>query len=119
MYRRWQAPGRGADLLQLLVPQKLRAQVLQVVHGSVGAGHYGNMKTLHRRRQHFYWPNCRQDVELHVHCCDTGTAQKGPTQRSHAPLQQYLVGTPMERVGVDILGPSQSLRLGLAMSSWL
>lgn len=32
-------PGCGTDLLQPLVPQKLRAQVLQVVHGSVGAGH--------------------------------------------------------------------------------
>ncbi|KAJ8412152.1 hypothetical protein AAFF_G00144190 [Aldrovandia affinis] len=31
--------------------------------------------------------------------------QKGPTRRSHAPLQQYLVGVPMERIGVDILGP--------------
>lgn len=40
-----------------------------------------------------------------MHCCDACTAQKGPTQRSHAPLQQYLVGAPMERIGVDILGP--------------
>uniref|UniRef100_A0A669CTB7 Integrase catalytic domain-containing protein n=1 Tax=Oreochromis niloticus TaxID=8128 RepID=A0A669CTB7_ORENI len=40
-----------------------------------------------------------------MHCCDTCTAQKGPTQRSTAPLQQYLVGAPMERVGVDVLGP--------------
>ena len=105
MYRRWQAPGRGNDLLQLLVPRALRPQVLQVVHGSVGAGHYGNTKTLNRLRGRFYWPGCRKDVELHVHCCDACTAQKGPTQRSHAPLQQYLVGAPMERIGVDILGP--------------
>ena len=70
-----------------------------------GAGHYGNAKTLHRLRGRFYWPGCRRDVELHVHCCDTCTAQKGPAQRSHAPLQQYLVGAPMERVGVDVLGP--------------
>ena len=32
-------------------------------------------------------------------------AQKGPAQHSHAPLQQYLVGAPMEQVGVDVLGP--------------
>lgn len=104
-HRRWQAPGQGTDLLQLLVPQLLRPQVLQLVHGAAGAGHFGNSKTLHRLRGRFYWPGCRQDVELHVHCCDLCTAKKGPTQRSHAPLQQYLVGAPMERVGVDILGP--------------
>uniref|UniRef100_A0A8C6P750 Integrase catalytic domain-containing protein n=1 Tax=Nothobranchius furzeri TaxID=105023 RepID=A0A8C6P750_NOTFU len=48
---------------------------------------------------------CRQDAEHHVHCCDVCTSQKGPTQHSRGPLQQYLVGAPMERVGVDILGP--------------
>uniref|UniRef100_A0A669BLT9 Gypsy retrotransposon integrase-like protein 1 n=1 Tax=Oreochromis niloticus TaxID=8128 RepID=A0A669BLT9_ORENI len=105
LYRRWRAPGQGRDLLQLLVPRSLRSQVLELVHGSVGAGHYGNAKTLRRLRGRFYWPGCRRDVELHVHCCDTCTAQKGPTQRSTAPLQQYLVGAPMERVGVDVLGP--------------
>ncbi len=56
-------------------------------------------------RQRFYWPGFRQDAELHVHCCDVCTAQKGPSRCSHAPLQQYLVGAPMERIGVDILGP--------------
>jgi len=72
---------------------------------STGVGHFGNSKTLHHLCGRFYWPGCRQDVELHVHCCELCTAKKGPTQRSHAPLQQYLVGAPMERVGVDILGP--------------
>ncbi|KAJ8333691.1 hypothetical protein SKAU_G00410100 [Synaphobranchus kaupii] len=69
---------------------------------------WGNFK-LHNglayKRVRFYWPGCRRDVELHVHCCDSCTAWKGPAQRSHAPLQQYLVGAPMERVAVDILGP--------------
>lgn len=105
LYRRWQAPGSGADLLQLLVPLGLHALVLQSVHGSVGAGHFGIFKTLRRLRGRFYWPGNRPDVELYVNCCDLCTDQKGPPQRSHAPLQQYLVGAPMERVGVDILGP--------------
>ncbi|KAJ8341696.1 hypothetical protein SKAU_G00339870 [Synaphobranchus kaupii] len=105
LYRRWQAPGRGSDILQLLVPRALHPDVLRLVHGSVGAGHFGNNKTLHRLRGKFHWPGCRHDVELHVHCCDSCTAQKGPNQRSQAPLQQHLVGAPMERVGVDVLGP--------------
>ncbi|KAJ8337414.1 hypothetical protein SKAU_G00386340 [Synaphobranchus kaupii] len=76
-----------------------------LVHGSVGAGHFGNNKTLHRLKGKFHWPGCRHDVELHVHCCDSCTAQKGPSQHSRAPLQQHLVGAPMERVGVEVLGP--------------
>uniref|UniRef100_A0A3Q3NHK6 Gypsy retrotransposon integrase-like protein 1 n=1 Tax=Mastacembelus armatus TaxID=205130 RepID=A0A3Q3NHK6_9TELE len=105
VYRRWRAPGGGSDRLQLLVPRALRPEVLRWVHGAAGAGHFGNGKTVRRLRQRFYWPGCLQDVEIHVHCCDVCTAQKGPGQRSRAPLQQYLVGAPMERVGVDILGP--------------
>ncbi|KAJ8380732.1 hypothetical protein SKAU_G00015100 [Synaphobranchus kaupii] len=105
LYRRWQAPGRGSDILQLLVPRALRPDVLRLVHGSVGVGHFGNNKTLHQLRGKFHWPGCRHNVELHVHSCDSCMAQKGPNQRSRAPLQQHLVGAPMERVGVDVLGP--------------
>lgn len=88
LYRTWRALGQGKDLLQLLVPRSLRSQVLELVHGSVGASHYGNAKTLRRLRGQLYWPGCRREVELHVHCCDTCTARKGPTQRSTAPLQR-------------------------------
>ncbi|KAJ8353335.1 hypothetical protein SKAU_G00209020 [Synaphobranchus kaupii] len=94
LYRRWQAPGQGSDILQLLVPRALHPDVLRLVHGSVGAGHFGNNKTLHRLRGKFHWPGCRHDVKLHVHCCNSCTAQKGPNQRSRAPLQQHLVGGP-------------------------
>ncbi|KAJ8363665.1 hypothetical protein SKAU_G00124960 [Synaphobranchus kaupii] len=99
LYRWWQAPGRGSVILQLLVSRALRPDVLRLVHGSVGASHFGNNKTLHRLRGKFHWPGCRHDVELHVHCCGSCTAQKGPNQRSRAPLQQHLVGAPMEWVG--------------------
>uniref|UniRef100_A0A3P9LUG1 Gypsy retrotransposon integrase-like protein 1 n=1 Tax=Oryzias latipes TaxID=8090 RepID=A0A3P9LUG1_ORYLA len=105
LYRRWRAPGAGRDRLQLLVPTSLRDEVLHWVHGAAGAGHFRNTKTVKRLRARFYWPGCRQAAELHVHCCDLCTAHKGPTQQSRAPLQQYLVGAPMERVGVDVLGP--------------
>ncbi|CAL8387356.1 unnamed protein product [Gadus morhua 'NCC'] len=61
-------------------------EVLQLVHGSVGAGHYGNAKTLHRLRGRFYWPGCRRDVELHVHCCDTCAGQRGSSLRGFSVI---------------------------------
>ncbi|RXN34248.1 Retrovirus-related Pol poly from transposon [Labeo rohita] len=87
-----------------MVPHTLRSEVLRWVHGAAESGHFGNTKTVWRLRQRFYWSGCQQDAELHVHCCDVCTAQKGPSRRSQSPLQQYLVGAPMERIGVDILG---------------
>ncbi|KAJ8332909.1 hypothetical protein SKAU_G00418050 [Synaphobranchus kaupii] len=99
-------------------PGALCPHVLQIVHGSLGAGHYGNAQTLHCLRGRFYWPGCRRDVELHVYCCDSCTAQRGLTQCSHAPLQQYLVGAPMERVGVDILEPFPVTDSGNRYFTW-
>ncbi|KAG1962722.1 interleukin-1 receptor accessory protein-like 1-A [Pimephales promelas] len=75
------------------------------MHGQPGVGHFGVNKTLKRVRQEFYWHTCRRDVESFCRRCDACTAKKGPTGRSHAPLQQRLVGCPMDRVAVDVLGP--------------
>lgn len=77
LYRQWQTPDGEATLLQLLVPRSLRHQVLQLVHGSVGMGHFGVPKTLRRLRSRFYWAGCWLDIELYVHCCDACTAKKG------------------------------------------
>ena len=79
--------------------------MLHAVHGSVGAGHYGVAKTLNNLSLCFNWPGRRKDTVLFLYCCDSCTARKGLTGRSHAPMQQYQMGAPMERVGVDILGP--------------
>ncbi len=102
IYRWWQAPWGGIDHLQLLVSHTLWSEVLRWVHEAAGAG---NSKTVQRLRQRFYWPGCRQDAVLHIHCCDVCMAQKGHSGHFHEPLQQYLVGAPMERIGVDIFGP--------------
>ena len=44
-------------------------------------------------------------MEDFCRCCDPCTARKGPSGRSHAQLQQFLVGGLMKRVAVDVVGP--------------
>uniref|UniRef100_A0A8C7Y7T2 Gypsy retrotransposon integrase-like protein 1 n=1 Tax=Oryzias sinensis TaxID=183150 RepID=A0A8C7Y7T2_9TELE len=75
------------------------------MHGVAGSGHFGVAKTLRRLRQGFYWGRCRRDVEDFCRQCDPCIARKGPSGQSHAPLQPFQVGGPMERVAVDIVGP--------------
>ncbi|CAL8406239.1 unnamed protein product [Arctogadus glacialis] len=58
VFRRWYDPRGKGDLLQLLVPLVLHLQVLKIVHGFLGVGHYGNAKTLHCLRGRLYWPDC-------------------------------------------------------------
>uniref|UniRef100_A0A669E189 Gypsy retrotransposon integrase-like protein 1 n=1 Tax=Oreochromis niloticus TaxID=8128 RepID=A0A669E189_ORENI len=101
----WKEPATGEMRWQLVVPWALQEMVLHAVHGAPGSGHFGVTKTLRRLRQGFYWARHRRDVEDFCRRCDSCTARKGPTAKSHAQLQQFPAGYPMERVGMDILGP--------------
>ena len=105
LQRAWKEPATGEVRWQVVVPHSLRGEVLQAVHGAVGSGHFGVTKTLRRLRLGFYWGQHKRDVEDFCRRCDGCTARKGPTERSHAQLQQFPVGSPMERVGVDVVGP--------------
>ncbi|KAL1272916.1 hypothetical protein QQF64_028778 [Cirrhinus molitorella] len=105
LQREWKDPATGDGRWQVVVPRSLREGVIRSAHGTVGSGHFGVSKTLKRVRQGFYWGLVRRDVEDFCRRCDECTARKGPPGRSLAPLQQFPVGGPMQRVGVDILGP--------------
>ncbi|XP_023193030.1 UPF0524 protein C3orf70 homolog isoform X1 [Xiphophorus maculatus] len=105
LQRAWKDPATGEERWQIVVPKGLKDVVLQAMHGASGSGHFGVTKTLRRLRQGFYWGRCRRDVEDFCRRCDPCTARKGPTGQSHALLQQFVVGAPMERVAVDVMGP--------------
>ena len=105
LQRGWKEPATGETRWQVVVPRTLRETVLRSVHGTPGSGHFGVSKTLRRLRQRFYWGQHRRDVEDYCRRCDSCTARKGPTDRSHAQLQQFPVGCTMERIGIDVLGP--------------
>ena len=65
LYCAWRFPGNDRTIFQLLVPRCLHPKVLQLVHGSVGAGHFGVGKAHCFLRSWLYWPWCRQDVEIY------------------------------------------------------
>ena len=88
-----------------MVPKGLQRAVLEAMHGAARSRHFGVAKTLRRLRQSFYWGQSRRNVEDFCQRCDPCTARKGPAGRSHTPLQQFLVGAPMGRVAVDVVGP--------------
>ncbi|MCG7877680.1 MAG: RNase H-like domain-containing protein, partial [Candidatus Thiodiazotropha endolucinida] len=105
LYRRWVESDPRDSLLQLIVPSSKRLQVLRLSHDIPSAGHLGTGKTLDKVRQSFYWPALSEDVKQFIKSCDSCTARKLSRKKNKAPLGQYLVGEPMERVALDILGP--------------
>ena len=60
----------------------------------------------------FYWPNMRQVIQEMCRKCDRCVVRKPPLKNNRAPLKQSLVGEPMERNAIDILGPLPRTRQG-------
>jgi hypothetical protein len=87
------------------IPKSLINEVLKLVHDGPAAGHFGRLKTLKRVKELYYWPQRRKAVVEWCRNCSVCSKRKGPASRLHGPMQLYQVGAPMERVGIDILGP--------------
>jgi RNase H-like domain found in reverse transcriptase/Reverse transcriptase (RNA-dependent DNA polymerase)/Integrase zinc binding domain len=81
-----------------------RQLMLQEVHDSAIGGHSGTSVTLHRLKQHFYWPNMKQDVIQYVRSC-TNCQMNKPEHVSTPGLLQPLP-IPSEAwcsVGIDFI----------------
>ena len=112
----------GDVLHQLVTPEKLQNEVITYHHDIASAGHLGVEKTLGRIRQAFYWPGMAESVRKYCKACDVCTAHNLSRNANKAPLGQYIVGEPMERVMMDILGPMPVTNIGnkyiLVISDW-
>ena len=89
----------------LVVPESLKQEVLSLNHDIPFTGHMGIAKTLLRIRKSFIWYKMSRDVELFVKSCQVCNRRKKANTKAKAGLGQYHVGSPLERVHVDFLGP--------------
>lgn len=69
------------------------------------AGHLGNDKTIGTIRERFYWFNLRDDTEVYIKQCLICQQTKHPQRKARAPLQNIKCGFPLERFGIDCVGP--------------
>ncbi|KAK7101556.1 hypothetical protein V1264_019921 [Littorina saxatilis] len=107
MYRVFQHPrvNGGKPLRQVLVPQPLRRQVMEVAHDSIMGGHLGVKKTSDRIQAAFYWPGLHADVTRFCRSCDIcqKTIPRGRVPK--VPLQKMpLIDRPFKRVAIDLIG---------------
>lgn len=102
---RWESDDGLRITYQVLVPKPRREEVVGELHGGQTGGHLGQKKTLAKVQQRFYWSGVNAGVRSFVRQCDTCASKKSPTKRRRAPLQQNVVGAPMRRMALDILGP--------------
>lgn len=103
--RRWESDDGKSIRWQLVLPEEYRRDVVNELHGGSAGGHLGLRKTLAKVKLRYYWPGMTADVRSHLRCCELCQRRKSPSKRRVAPLQQYRVGAPVERVALDLLGP--------------
>ena len=105
LYRRWESDNGKTIRWRLVMPEDHRKEVMSELHGGQLSGHLGVRKTEAKVRLRYYWPGIAADIRSFVRCCDVCARRKSPAKKGRAPLQQYRVGVPMERVALDLLGP--------------
>ena len=89
----------------LIVPEKLNNEILQHCHDDKVAGHLGKDKTIQRIKQYFIWLQMGSDITNYALTCNTCNRYKNAHVNPRHALQAYHVGSPMERLHIDILGP--------------
>lgn len=87
---------------QKLIPVNLRNQVLKHCHEHMG--HFGEDKTGKHLAKSFYWPGWTADVRDHIKTCRVCQERKAIARKPRARLQHLVVGNPLERVSMDLLG---------------
>lgn len=97
--RVWEQGSR--KVLQIVVPDSWKDEVLAEAHHT---GHFGEKRMVSTLRKMFYWVGMHQDVRICVRSCDVCGRRRGG-QHPKAPMQEYVVGAPFERVAIDVMGP--------------
>ena len=96
----------GRSFNQLVIPKRLRRQVMSVMHESAFIAHLWAKKTEVRILPNFFWPGLHQGVIRFCHSCEVcqRTVKGGSVKK--VPLGSMpLINTPFKRVAVDIVGP--------------
>ncbi len=107
--RCFEAPNGRCLAIQILIPQRLRAEVLTGFHEGPMGGDLGMDKTLARLQERFYWPGYHDDV---WNFCADCAAHKNPATKPRAPLMNVKTGYPLQLVAMDIPGPFPESDLG-------
>ena len=97
---------------KLVVPEVLKKDILNSLHEGPFGGHLGEDKTLEKLKERFYWPGQYNDVRDWCRTCSVCASRKTPAPKPRASLKPVRVGSPMQLVAVDILGPLPESRAG-------
>lgn len=96
----------GDPMVQVVVPEKYRVNVMQLAHEGILGGHLAAKKTSEKVMTSFYWPGIGADILRYCRSCDVCQRTLPKGKESKVPLSSMpLIDTPFQRIAVDIVGP--------------
>ena len=105
LYGEFTIDENSETVFQMVVATSKREELVKYFHDIPSSGHLGAEKTLEKVRHSLYWPAMKKYIEDYCLTCNKCVAKKLPIKKHRAPLGQYLVGEPMERIQLDVVGP--------------
>ena len=96
--------------LRIAVPQGMKEPLLTEIHSGPFGGHFAARGLYNTLCQHYWWRNMYRDALHHYRSCLTCAAYQGTGCRVKSPLQPIPVGSPFEKIGVDILEMPQTMQ---------
>ena len=96
----------GILLRQVMVPKKLKSEVLRLGHEDILAGHLGIKKSSGRILTNVYWPGILDDIRMFCQSCDIcqRTVNKGSEKKAQVQSVPW-VHLPFDKVAIDLIGP--------------
>ena len=95
---------RGLYLPSFPAGSRVRQTAFEAHHNLTTVSHRGVRKTLSALQSRYYLPGLSLAVHRLVARCHVCGSKKTWGRKRRAPLKQYVVGAPMERIAIDILG---------------
>lgn len=75
------------------------------MHNSILSGYVGEKKTREKTLQRFFWYGMREDIRHWVKTCIECQTNKKPQKSPKDTLGNMSVGSPLDRLAIDYLGP--------------
>src|SRR5579859_301445 len=98
---------------RIVVPEKLRWDIVSENHDGPVNGHPGMHKTYEKTARTYYWPGMGKDVQNYVRQCPLCQQTKESTQRPQGQLLPLPIpNRPWQSIGMDFLGPLPKSRKG-------
>lgn len=106
LYRRIRPPRTGGEILQLLLPESLKGEVLQHLHD--GHGHQGAERTTHLVRERCFWPNMWQEIEDYCRRCSRCLVAKANQPKVRTFPGNIIASHPLEILAIDFTAVDKS-----------